>query len=184
MDILDKISVITVELVNKFMSATGQVVTKADQIRLVNEEAQEMMTAGADLLLNPALSTAENYLKEVADFLYVRGGYALTVVNRAEDGAWEDAVSFEILERLNRAMKSLHIALEEFLDPGILMEAVIRVHESNLSKLDDDGNAIFGDNNKVLKGPNYEAPYLSDLAAVVLDEFLEFTKPLDEHRAA
>ena len=44
-----------------------------------------------------------------------------------------------------------------------LDEALNRVHESNLSKLDDDGNPIYRDDGKVLKGPNYKPPDLSDL---------------------
>ena len=44
-----------------------------------------------------------------------------------------------------------------------LDEAMNRVHESNLSKLDEDGNPIYRDDGKVLKGPNYKPPDLSDL---------------------
>ena len=36
-----------------------------------------------------------------------------------------------------------------------LDEALNRVHESNMSKLDEDGNPIYRDDGKVLKGPNY-----------------------------
>ena len=42
-------------------------------------------------------------------------------------------------------------------------EAVRRVHESNLTKLDDDGKPILNDDGKVTKGPNYVPPYLEDL---------------------
>ncbi len=38
-----------------------------------------------------------------------------------------------------------------------------RVHESNMSKLGDDGKPIYREDGKVLKGPNYKAPDLSDL---------------------
>ena len=44
-----------------------------------------------------------------------------------------------------------------------LDEAMNRVHESNLSKLDEYGNPIYRDDGKVLKGPNYKPPDLSDL---------------------
>lgn len=44
-----------------------------------------------------------------------------------------------------------------------LGEAFRRVHESNMSKLDDDGNPIKRADGKVLKGPNYKPPYLEDL---------------------
>ena len=44
-----------------------------------------------------------------------------------------------------------------------LDEAMNRVHESNMSKLDEDGNPIYRDDGKVLKGPHYKPPYLKDL---------------------
>ena len=44
-----------------------------------------------------------------------------------------------------------------------LDEALNRVHESNMSKLDEDGNPIYREDGKVLKGPNYKPPNLSDL---------------------
>ena len=44
-----------------------------------------------------------------------------------------------------------------------LLEALRRVHESNMSKLDDEGNPIYREDGKVLKGPNYKPPFLDDL---------------------
>ena len=44
-----------------------------------------------------------------------------------------------------------------------LDEAMNRVHESNMSKLDENGKPIYRDDGKVLKGPNYKPPNLSDL---------------------
>jgi predicted HAD superfamily Cof-like phosphohydrolase len=38
-----------------------------------------------------------------------------------------------------------------------------RVHESNMSKLGDDGKPIYREDGKVLKGPNYKPADLSDL---------------------
>ena len=42
-----------------------------------------------------------------------------------------------------------------------LDEAMFRVFESNMSKLDDDGKPIYREDGKVLKGPNYKEPDLS-----------------------
>ena len=42
-------------------------------------------------------------------------------------------------------------------------EAFKRVHESNMSKLGPDGKPIYREDGKVLKGPNYKKPDLSDL---------------------
>ena len=44
-----------------------------------------------------------------------------------------------------------------------LDEAMHRVHESNMSKLDEYGNPIYREDGKVLKGPNYLPPNLEDL---------------------
>tara|TARA_Y100000996_G_scaffold403356_1_gene376249 strand:+ start:697 stop:978 length:282 start_codon:yes stop_codon:yes gene_type:complete len=42
-------------------------------------------------------------------------------------------------------------------------QALRRVHQSNMSKLGDDGKPIKREDGKVLKGPNYQPPDLSDL---------------------
>jgi hypothetical protein len=42
-------------------------------------------------------------------------------------------------------------------------ECVRRVHESNMSKLGEDGKPIYREDGKVLKGPNYKEPDLTDL---------------------
>ena len=44
-----------------------------------------------------------------------------------------------------------------------LDEALNRVHKSNMSKLDEDGKPIYREDGKVLKGPNYKPPNLTDL---------------------
>ncbi len=44
-----------------------------------------------------------------------------------------------------------------------LEQALRRVHKSNMSKLGEDGNPIKREDGKVLKGPNYQPPNLSDL---------------------
>jgi len=44
-----------------------------------------------------------------------------------------------------------------------LEEAFDRVHQSNMSKLGEDGKPVLRDDGKVLKGPNYKEPYLGDL---------------------
>ena len=44
-----------------------------------------------------------------------------------------------------------------------LDEALDRVHASNMSKLGEDGLPIYREDGKVLKGPNYKPPTLTDL---------------------
>ncbi len=42
-----------------------------------------------------------------------------------------------------------------------LEEAMTRIFQSNMSKLDDDGCPIYREDGKVLKGPNYHPPSLT-----------------------
>ena len=44
-----------------------------------------------------------------------------------------------------------------------LEQALRRVHRSNMSKLGEDGKPVYREDGKVLKGPNYQPPDLSDL---------------------
>ena len=44
-----------------------------------------------------------------------------------------------------------------------LDEALDRVHISNMSKLGEDGKPIYREDGKVLKGPHYKPPNLTDL---------------------
>ena len=44
-----------------------------------------------------------------------------------------------------------------------LDEALDRVHASNMSKLGEDGQPVYREDGKVLKGPNYKPPDLTDL---------------------
>ena len=45
----------------------------------------------------------------------------------------------------------------------LLDEALDRVHLSNMSKLDAEGKPVYREDGKVLKGPNYKPPTLTDL---------------------
>ena len=52
-----------------------------------------------------------------------------------------------------------------------LDEAMFRVFESNMSKLDEHGKPIYREDGKVLKGPRYKAP---DLASCVPQPNVQF----------
>lgn len=42
---------------------------------------------------------------------------------------------------------------------GVNLDTVVQdIHRSNMSKVDDEGNPIFGETGKILKGPNYVPP--------------------------
>jgi len=83
----------------------------------------------------------------------------------------------EEIEEVFEAIKESHEAhvLKELVDVVVVCvgmadtygwdfdTAFKRVHESNMSKLDDDGKPIYREDGKVIKSKNYKAPYLSDL---------------------
>ena len=90
-------------------------------------------------------------VEEFKEFLQAEGMLFMHGRNRQEDALKELAdlvyVCYQYAENMGW-----------FLD-----EAMHRVHVSNMSKLDEDGKPIYRDDGKVLKGPNYKPPDLSDL---------------------
>ena len=47
---------------------------------------------------------------------------------------------------------------------GIPLDEVFEaVHNSNMSKLDENGNVLYREDGKVLKGPNYEPPNIQEI---------------------
>lgn len=53
---------------------------------------------------------------------------------------------------------------------GIDIDAVFaEIHESNMSKLDDNGIPIFREDGKILKGPNFKKPDLTKIVSLPLD---------------
>lgn len=55
---------------------------------------------------------------------------------------------------------------------GIDLDAVIdAVHESNMSKLDEHGKPIYRDDGKVLKGPNYRPPIITEAMLNYVPEY-------------
>lgn len=84
-------------------------------------------------------------------------------------GVIEGEVSQEDLKRVKVALLKELCDLQYVLSGfavtfGLpLDEAFKLVHESNMSKLGPDGKPIYRGDGKVLKGPNYKKPDLSDL---------------------
>lgn len=80
------------------------------------------------------------------------------------EGATEE-VRYGLKEHVIKELSDLAFVCEQmaaFL--GIdLEEAMRRVFRSNLSKLDGEGKPIYREDGKILKGPNYQPPDLSDL---------------------
>lgn len=117
---------------------------KPDWNVLIIEESKEVAEA------------VEHLLKELADLIYVV--YGAEISNTANEALLENNPHFKT------ASKWLEGFAPEF-GAQIMSEAFARVHASNMSKLDDNGNPIKRDDGKIMKGPNYAPPTLTDLVA-------------------
>ena len=82
---------------------------------------------------------------------------------QAADEVFANPEDQELRENLSKELSDLVFVCYQFaatfnLD---LDEAMHRVFDSNLSKLDEHGEPIYREDGKVLKGPNYQPPDLS-----------------------
>lgn len=165
-------------MVREFTTAMGQSPDAAMQIKLISEESREFMNACVNIEAERSIESAENLLKEAADLHYVSVG----LMNVIDDNGTEELAKALTTEEGMESMFNLQLAEEgmsilfdvEVLDGVMLLEAVKRVHASNMSKLGDDGLPIRREDGKILKGPNYTEPDLNDLATTVLERFFEF----------
>ena len=67
-------------------------------------------------------------------------------------------------EVMKEACDLVYVVLGMFVEFGWdFDEAFSRVHESNMSKLGEDGKPIYREDGKVLKGPDFFKPDLTDL---------------------
>jgi predicted HAD superfamily Cof-like phosphohydrolase len=119
-----------------------------------------------------------NLLKEGCDVVYVLLGGLVALGLPFRQSASRSSLSFTDAFRAARVGDSPEVrqALSEKLcgtarwirDEAIHLhgakfdEAFFRVHDSNMSKL-VDGKALYREDGKVIKGPNYQPPYLGDL---------------------
>ena len=81
----------------------------------------------------------------------------------AEGMLFRENIVFEA-EALKELADLIYVCYQYAENMGWLLdEALDRVHKSNMSKLDTEGNPIYREDGKVLKGPNYKPPTLTDL---------------------
>ena len=77
----------------------------------------------------------------------------------------EEVVEAGSMENLTKELADLiYVAIGMAVTFGLpLCEVFERVHQSNMSKLGEDGKPIYREDGKVMKGPNYQPPKLDDL---------------------
>lgn len=108
-------------------------------VKLVEEEALEVIEAFGNLM------------KELSDLCYVACGYSLT----SDDEDFEPSHAMLTAEKIMDWLGDIPFEVRD--------EAFRRVHKSNMSKLDNDGKPIKREDGKILKGPNYAPPDMSDI---------------------
>ena len=121
-------------------------------VKLIDEELKEYQ---AESFSTPA------HLKELCDLLYVSTGLALTAQDHIGMLLRDDERD-AVLKQQATVSRTLDSGLEHY-GEEVFMEAFARVHTSNMSKLDSNGNPILREDGKVMKGPNYKKPDLTDL---------------------
>lgn len=140
------------EKVGDFIYAFGASLDPRLWIRLVDEELKELYAE---------VPGTTNHLKELADLLYVSCGLTLTATDHVGSLMPEEERT-----KVVKQQSQVQRALSEYLlyyGEDVFAEAFDRVHNSNMSKLGVDGKPIKRDDGKVLKGPNYKEPDLTDL---------------------
>lgn len=152
----DKFQQFIVTTVAEFIRAFDASLDPKLWLTLLEEEFAEL-----EVELEKDPRSAET-LKELVDVFYVFAP-TLVLMNAVEEA---DFVSDAVRERAEKVLKRIieignkHMQLFEY---GTFVEAFKRVHASNMSKLGDDGKPIRREDGKIMKGPNYKAPDLSDL---------------------
>ena len=139
----------------EFIRSFGASLDSRLWINLIKEEVQELREA---LLFEGP----EQVLKETADVIYVLSGFIVVTPENGHEILPQDEID-AALEIFDEAESILDTQISEMFAEEVVYEAFKRVHESNMSKLDDNGKPIKREDGKVLKGPNYKAPDLSDL---------------------
>jgi NTP pyrophosphatase (non-canonical NTP hydrolase) len=151
-------------LVKDWMEAFEVKVDLELQESLIVEEVYELIDVVMGHL-EPTIPTIEAlsaFLKESADVYFVLFGYSQMLDETGETFSISDdtkkilAVAFDMVAGI--------VLLDPVVNDQIFGEAFERVVASNMTKLGDDGKPVRNEAGKVIKGPNYVAPYLTDLA--------------------
>ena len=121
-------------------------------MKLVDEELKELY---AERPKTP------EHLKEYSDLLYVYTGLTLVMPEQLSYLVPEEE-RLEFGKVAQRAERALQEFFAEYGEVAVAT-AFYRVHESNMSKLGEDGQPIKREDGKILKGPNYKEPDLKDL---------------------
>lgn len=152
-------------LVEEFIVAFGASLDSRLWIKLMAEEGEELREQMDVYAQTGSPEDKAKMLKELVDCIYVFTGFDLVTsldsIERCPISEEEKLEWYKCIDEVHRV--GINCLDEYFDDDELLLEAVRRVHASNMSKLGDDGKPIRREDGKVMKGPNYKEPDLSDL---------------------
>lgn len=78
----------------------------------------------------------------------------------------EAALKGDFVEVADALGDKLYVLLGTILEHGmqeVIQEVFDKIHDSNMSKLGEDGNPIYREDGKAMKGPNYKKPDFKDI---------------------
>lgn len=123
---------------------------------LITEETKELKEAYNRPTLDDA--NLSDIFKELADVIYVVAGFYNTMPVYAPELISQDK-NQELQWILDEAADAVSTVSQKLQIPlPLIIGAFELVHDSNMSKLKEDGTPIRREDGKILKGPNYKAP--------------------------
>ena len=131
------------------------------QESLIVEEAYELLYVVVENQ-EPTIEVLSEFLKESSDFYFVLYGYLQMLDETGETVSINDSTK-NVFELVCEMVAEI-VLLDPEVNDQIFGEAFERVVASNMTKLGDDGKPVRNEAGKVMKGPNYVAPDLTDLA--------------------
>lgn len=103
------------------------------------------------------------FVKEASDLSYVVHGLHIACGENGEE-------TERLLKQTGNVWKvfTIFLRMAPLLDGELFDEAFLEVHQSNMSKLGEDGKPIKREDGKVLRGPNYTP---ADIDRVILQHY-------------
>lgn len=152
LDNLQEDTIIPHAALKQFIKSFGASLDPRLWVKLNEEELKELYAE------KPGTAA---HLKEYCDLIYVFIGLELTTYDGLGALTPDDEIK-NISKLMGRVERALQEGLERYGEHTTAV-AFTRVHNSNMSKLDENGKPIKREDGKVMKGPNYKAPDLTDL---------------------
>lgn len=109
---------------------------------------------------------APNLLGETPRVVNERTELRFNLITEEVDELYDALLMLDVVETADALADIVYVAYGAALEFGIDLDAVVEeVHRSNMSKLGADGKPIYREDGKVLKGPDYFRPNITEVLA-------------------